>query len=276
MSPPPTQYAKSGDASIAYQVVGDGPIDLVLVLGFTTHLELQWESPRVRSLLRAAQLVLASDPLRQARHRAVRPGRRGTDPRAADRRRPGGHGRRGVRAGGAVRDLRGRADERPVRGHPPRARDRAGALRRHGAHHRGARLPLGLARGGAARVRRRVHRPQLGAGGGGDGRALRSEPRGRSRRRWSSPHAWSAPPRARRWSSRSSRCSWTSTCGPSCPPSTFRRSSSTGAATGSSTGAPARSSPRRSRAPGTWSFPASTTCPGRATPRPCSGRSRSS
>jgi pimeloyl-ACP methyl ester carboxylesterase len=43
MSPPPTQYAKSGDTSIAYQVVGDGPIDLVLVLGFATHIELQWE-----------------------------------------------------------------------------------------------------------------------------------------------------------------------------------------------------------------------------------------
>jgi pimeloyl-ACP methyl ester carboxylesterase len=45
MSTPPTRYAKSGDASIAYQVVGDGPIDLVVVLGFATHLELQWESP---------------------------------------------------------------------------------------------------------------------------------------------------------------------------------------------------------------------------------------
>jgi pimeloyl-ACP methyl ester carboxylesterase/class 3 adenylate cyclase len=45
MSTPPTQYAKSGDASIAFQVVGEGPIDLVLVLGFATHLELQWESP---------------------------------------------------------------------------------------------------------------------------------------------------------------------------------------------------------------------------------------
>ena len=45
MSTPPTQYAKSGDASIAYQVVGEGPIDVVLVLGFATHVELQWESP---------------------------------------------------------------------------------------------------------------------------------------------------------------------------------------------------------------------------------------
>jgi class 3 adenylate cyclase/dienelactone hydrolase len=40
-----TQYAKSGDASIAYQVVGEGPIDVVLVLGYATHLELQWEAP---------------------------------------------------------------------------------------------------------------------------------------------------------------------------------------------------------------------------------------
>jgi pimeloyl-ACP methyl ester carboxylesterase len=45
MSAPPTQYARSGDASVAYQAIGDGPIDLVLVLGFATHLELQWESP---------------------------------------------------------------------------------------------------------------------------------------------------------------------------------------------------------------------------------------
>jgi class 3 adenylate cyclase len=45
MSPPSTHYAKSGDVSIAYQVVGDGPIDLVLVLGYATHVELQWESP---------------------------------------------------------------------------------------------------------------------------------------------------------------------------------------------------------------------------------------
>jgi pimeloyl-ACP methyl ester carboxylesterase len=44
-STPPTRYAQSGDTSIAYQVVGDGPIDLVLVLGFATHVELQWELP---------------------------------------------------------------------------------------------------------------------------------------------------------------------------------------------------------------------------------------
>src|SRR2546423_7404668 len=45
MTTPPTRYARSGDASIAYQVIGEGPIDVVLVLGFATHLELQWEMP---------------------------------------------------------------------------------------------------------------------------------------------------------------------------------------------------------------------------------------
>jgi pimeloyl-ACP methyl ester carboxylesterase len=45
VSAPQTRYATSGDASIAYQVVGEAPIDLVLVLGFATHLELQWELP---------------------------------------------------------------------------------------------------------------------------------------------------------------------------------------------------------------------------------------
>ena len=41
---PATRYARSGDVSIAYQVVGDGPIDVVLVLGFATHLEILWEA----------------------------------------------------------------------------------------------------------------------------------------------------------------------------------------------------------------------------------------
>jgi class 3 adenylate cyclase len=40
-----TRYARSGDASIAYQVVGDGPIDLVVINGPASHLELIWEEP---------------------------------------------------------------------------------------------------------------------------------------------------------------------------------------------------------------------------------------
>jgi class 3 adenylate cyclase len=44
------RYARNGDVSIAYQVFGDGPVDLVLVGGFVSHLELLWESPLVRRL----------------------------------------------------------------------------------------------------------------------------------------------------------------------------------------------------------------------------------
>jgi pimeloyl-ACP methyl ester carboxylesterase len=44
-APPTVRYAKSGETSIAYQVVGEGPIDVVLVPGMATHLELQWQWP---------------------------------------------------------------------------------------------------------------------------------------------------------------------------------------------------------------------------------------
>jgi pimeloyl-ACP methyl ester carboxylesterase len=38
-----TRYAKSGDVHIAYQVIGDGPVDLVFVSGWITHVELGWD-----------------------------------------------------------------------------------------------------------------------------------------------------------------------------------------------------------------------------------------
>jgi class 3 adenylate cyclase/alpha-beta hydrolase superfamily lysophospholipase len=41
-----TCYAKSGSVHVAYQVMGNGPLDLVLVPGFVSHLELQLEDPR--------------------------------------------------------------------------------------------------------------------------------------------------------------------------------------------------------------------------------------
>jgi pimeloyl-ACP methyl ester carboxylesterase len=45
MTIPKTQYAKSGDVHIAYQVTGSGPFDLVFVPGFVSHLEANWETP---------------------------------------------------------------------------------------------------------------------------------------------------------------------------------------------------------------------------------------
>jgi pimeloyl-ACP methyl ester carboxylesterase len=46
------RYAKSGEVSIAYQVVGDGPLDLVWVPGWTSNLELMWEEPSYARFLR--------------------------------------------------------------------------------------------------------------------------------------------------------------------------------------------------------------------------------
>jgi pimeloyl-ACP methyl ester carboxylesterase/class 3 adenylate cyclase len=49
--PPETHYAKSGEINIAYQVVGNGPLDLVFVPGFISHLDLQWADPRIARFL---------------------------------------------------------------------------------------------------------------------------------------------------------------------------------------------------------------------------------
>jgi class 3 adenylate cyclase len=45
--PPETRYALSGDVSIAYQVIGNGPIDLVYVHSVVGNLEIAWEQPLV-------------------------------------------------------------------------------------------------------------------------------------------------------------------------------------------------------------------------------------
>ncbi len=49
---PATKYAKSGDVNIAYQVFGEGTIDLVRVPGFFSHLECAWEDPGLARYLR--------------------------------------------------------------------------------------------------------------------------------------------------------------------------------------------------------------------------------
>jgi pimeloyl-ACP methyl ester carboxylesterase/class 3 adenylate cyclase len=62
MVPPDTRYAKSGDLRIAYQVVGDGPLDLVYVPGFVSNIDLFWERPEFASFLsrlaRFSRLIL--------------------------------------------------------------------------------------------------------------------------------------------------------------------------------------------------------------------------
>ena len=45
MASPETRFAKSGDAHIAYQVVGNGPFDLVYVPGWVSNVALNWDEP---------------------------------------------------------------------------------------------------------------------------------------------------------------------------------------------------------------------------------------
>jgi pimeloyl-ACP methyl ester carboxylesterase len=47
-----TRYARSGDVNIAYQVLGDGPLDLVFVMGWVSHLEYFWTEPSFARFLR--------------------------------------------------------------------------------------------------------------------------------------------------------------------------------------------------------------------------------
>lgn len=47
-----TRYARSGDVDIAYQVVGDGPQDLVYVPGWISNIEVMWEEPSMAGFLR--------------------------------------------------------------------------------------------------------------------------------------------------------------------------------------------------------------------------------
>ncbi len=49
---PETRYARSGDVDIAYQVIGDGPVDLVFVMGWVSHLEYFWKEPSFARFLR--------------------------------------------------------------------------------------------------------------------------------------------------------------------------------------------------------------------------------
>jgi pimeloyl-ACP methyl ester carboxylesterase len=43
---PETQYAQSGELSIAYQCVGEGPLDLLFIPGFVSNVELMWDIPK--------------------------------------------------------------------------------------------------------------------------------------------------------------------------------------------------------------------------------------
>jgi class 3 adenylate cyclase len=52
MFQPKPSYARNGDVNIAYQVVGEGPLDLLFIPAFISHLDLYWASPEIAAFLR--------------------------------------------------------------------------------------------------------------------------------------------------------------------------------------------------------------------------------
>ena len=132
-------FARSGDVSIAYRVVGDGPIDLVYVQGAFTHLDVYWELPAFRRycerLGEFSRLILFDKRGMGMSDRV--PGRHAA--RRAHGRHPGRHGRGRLRVGGGHGRVRGRPARHPVRGRAPRADAGADPPGRRGprAHRRG-------------------------------------------------------------------------------------------------------------------------------------------
>src|SRR5437763_12171552 len=51
MASPVTRYARSEGASIAYQVIGEGPLDMLFLTGWITQIEQLWEAPANRRFL---------------------------------------------------------------------------------------------------------------------------------------------------------------------------------------------------------------------------------
>ena len=74
---PETRYARSGDVAIAFQVFGDGPVDLVFAPGFVSNVEIGWSVPGrgefLRALAESARVIQfdkrgtgMSDPVRES------------------------------------------------------------------------------------------------------------------------------------------------------------------------------------------------------------------
>jgi pimeloyl-ACP methyl ester carboxylesterase len=51
MDRPETQYVAVGDADVAYQIVGDGPLDLLFCYGLGSHIEFNWQVPVIAAFL---------------------------------------------------------------------------------------------------------------------------------------------------------------------------------------------------------------------------------
>jgi hypothetical protein len=72
-----TSYASCGDLSLAYQVFGDGPIELVFVGPFVSHVELFWAMPEFKAFFEKLATFCRVALFDKARGRAVGPGSEG-------------------------------------------------------------------------------------------------------------------------------------------------------------------------------------------------------
>src|SRR5215472_3209646 len=154
----PVRYTQKRDVHIAFQVVGDGPIDLVYTPGIWSNLDVMWDEPRwapyLRRLASFSRLIVFD-------MRGVGLSDRGPEPPLVE-----------VETDdiGAVMDAAGSETAAVFGG----ARG-AGAVRACRANTGSARLPLGLDRGALARVLRTIrHR---------NGNQPEPRPRGAQRRR---------------------------------------------------------------------------------------------
>lgn len=146
---PKTRYARSDDVLIAYQVTGDGPIDIVMAPGTMSHLDLDWEIPRralfIERMSRFCRFIrfdkrgtgLSDRPVKMATLEE-----RTDDIRAV-------MDAVGIRARQHLRRLRRRLDGLHVRRHLSAADSFAVDLGRPGPLDRHARPPLGPEPGGA-------------------------------------------------------------------------------------------------------------------------------
>ena len=214
----PTRYARNGEISLAYQVLGDGPTTLLLVTGWVLPMEAIWEDPAyarfVERLASSFRVILwdkrgtglsdrvARRPAADARAAHGRHRRRARRRRRRARRRSPG-----LSEGAVLAALFGAA-------HPERTR-RAGALRRLGRAPSATTSYRGMpSRAELRRVRR--ERPALVGRHGPVPRAVGADPRSTTRPCATGGRARCTAARARRPRSPGCGCSPTSTSARSC------------------------------------------------------------
>jgi pimeloyl-ACP methyl ester carboxylesterase len=141
--PPKTHYARSGDVNIAYQVLGAGPRDLVMVFGFVSNIEVIWEEPMLARFLTrlagCARLIVfdkRGTGLSDRDTDMLSPEVRMDDVRAV-------MDAVGSERGSLVRGVRGRADVHAVRGDLSATLHGGGHGRLLCAESLGGRPPLG-------------------------------------------------------------------------------------------------------------------------------------